>query len=61
MQWIFVLASLTVLRLFTQGWYTAAVTPGIGLVRGIAVHEVTTGANNTIVGSGLIAAAFEAL
>lgn len=52
--WIIVLVSLTVIRLFTQGWYTAAVTPGIGLTRGIAVHEVTTGANNTIVGSGLV-------
>jgi putative heme transporter len=56
LQWILALASLTVLRLFTQGWYTAAVTPGIGLTRGIAVHEVTTGANNTIVGSGLVSA-----
>ncbi len=53
-QWMAILALLTVLRLFTQGWYTAAVTPGIGLTRGIAVHEVTTGANNTIIGSGLV-------
>ena len=53
-QWMAILAVLTVLRLFTQGWYTAVVTPGIGLTRGVAVHEVTTGANNTIIGSGLV-------
>ena len=52
--WIAVLGVMTLVRLLTQGMYTAAVTPGIGLVQGIAVHEVTTGANNTVVGSGLV-------
>jgi hypothetical protein len=53
-RWVVLLIGMTLLRLLTQGFYTAAVTPGIGLRQGIAVHEVTTGANNTIVGSGLI-------
>ena len=53
-RWIAVLGALTFMRLITQGMYTAAMTPGITVVQGVAVHEVTTGANNTVVGSGLM-------
>lgn len=49
------LALLAVAATWASGWLAAAVSPGLGVARGVMVQQATLAANNTGVGSGPIA------
>jgi uncharacterized membrane protein YbhN (UPF0104 family) len=51
-RWVAVLAALSFVGIITNGLGTRSVTPGLTLGRGVMVHQATTAANNTLVGSG---------
>jgi len=51
-RWVAVLAALSFAGIITNGLGARSVTPGLTLGRGVMVHQATTAANNTLVGSG---------
>lgn len=50
--WTLTLLVLTAAGILSSGVATRSVTPGLSVVDGVMVHQATTGANNTIIGSG---------
>ena len=51
-RWVAVLAALSFAGIITNGLGARSVTPGLTLGRGVMVHQATSAANNTLVGSG---------
>lgn len=50
--WTLALLVLTGAGILASGIATRSVTPGLSVLDGIMVHQATTGANNTVIGSG---------